>query len=677
MVVRSQVQAKTKPEKSGGGGEEKQATTASAPLRGMEFAAATSWLEPGAAESRTAPPPEPTAPVQAKLTGALPKPSLKSRIMKSTYTKVVALYDKVQKAKSKDEPSLLAQLQKALGEWLDHKDEDDDRRPAVKALLDEVSLKLNGPPQPTSTPTTTAPTSTSTPPTTTTPTTPTTTPTPKLVAPPLLTTPTPTPTTPTPTTPTTTTAPTSTTPTTSESTTSPTPTTPTPTSPTTESTTTPTTPTPTTPETTTTPTTTTAPESTTTPTTTETPTTPTTPEPAWKTDPSIVLPAAEIAKLSYDDAILYLDSRPSSVVQSLGKDNVFVGYIIGFDTDKCAQLAVRVILRTPDSVVEKGASRAEAIRILTSQLADKGVIRRLLANEARVIIVPKTMLMTDLPEFAKQKGTYTFDGRPWDVVRGLGGKNTAITEENLLGVGELDKSISRKGWKNQNAMDTAIKNGTTKANEAGKAGPTDADAVVNNPGVYCEGYSTTNHEFFHTIHNFGLSAVDNKTIQSEYDKKKKLPRATHWADGPRLMKDGKTDSENYSSSTVYEYWAQTGCAFQGTNTGTDPYTSNKRNNGRSWVTTNEPGLAAILSKVCSSTELKNVNPRAARKKQEEEEKKKATPTPTPSGTTAPTTAPTGGTTPTPTPPTGGTTAPTKTPPVPPTGSGVIGLVQDK
>ena len=79
MVVRSQVQAKTKPEKSGGGGEEKQATTASAPLRGMEFAAATSWLEPGAAESRTAPPPEPTAPVQAKLTGALPKPSLKQK----------------------------------------------------------------------------------------------------------------------------------------------------------------------------------------------------------------------------------------------------------------------------------------------------------------------------------------------------------------------------------------------------------------------------------------------------------------------------------------------------------------------------------------------------------------------------------------------------------------------
>src|SRR5690606_1320531 len=159
-------------------------------------------------------------------------------------------------------------------------------------------------------------------------------------------------------------------------------------------------------------------------TTTETPTTPTTAptEPAWKTDPSIVLPASEVAKLSYADAIAYLDSRPSSVVPSLGTDRAFVGYIIGFDTDQCAQPAVRVILRTPDSVIEKGASRAEAIRILTSQLADKGIIRRLLANDARVIIVPKNKLMTDLPEFAAQKGTYTFDGRPWDTVRGLGGK---------------------------------------------------------------------------------------------------------------------------------------------------------------------------------------------------------------------------------------------------------------
>ena len=395
-----------------------------------------------------------------------------------------------------------------------------------------------------------------------------------------------------------------------------------------------------------------------------TPTTTTTPEvkpeepkpeePAWKSDRSILLPVEDITKLSYEDCLVYLDSRPRDHVEALGKDNKFVGYAIGFDVEKTAQLAVRIILRTPDAVVEKGASHAEAVRILTSQLRDKGVIRRLLAAEVRVVIVPANKLMTDLPEFAAQKGTYTFDGRPWDTVRGLGGKNTAITEENLLGVTEMDSSIGRKGWANQAAMDNAIKSGNTAPNEAGKDGPTDSDAVMNNPGVYCEGYSTTNHEFFHTIHMFGLTKQDSQTIDKEYKAKKSMPKATHWADGPRLMPDGVTESENYASSTVYEYFAQTGCAFQGTNTGTDPYTGNPRNNGRSWVTTNEPGLAGIYSRVCSDTELKDVNPTQARKAQEEKKKKEAT-------------APSG-------PMTGATK--TGTPPPPPV-STAMGFIQEK
>lgn len=356
-------------------------------------------------------------------------------------------------------------------------------------------------------------------------------------------------------------------------------------------------------------------------------------DPPWKKDPGLLLTVEDITKLSYEDCLTYLDTRPRDHVEGLGKDNKFVGYAIGFDVDKTAQLAVRIILRTPDAVVEKGASRAEAIRILTSQLRDKGIIRRLLAAEVRVVIVPANKLMTDLPEFAAQKGTYTFDGRPWDTVRGLGGQNTAITEENLLGIGQLDSSIGRKGWANQTAMDNAIKNGNVAPNEAGKDGPTDSDAVMNNPGVYCEGYSTTNHEFFHTIHMFGLSKQDNQLIQKEYDTKKSQPNTTQWADGPRTLPDGTTPSENYSSSTVYEYFAQTGCAFQGTNTGIDPYTGNARNNGRSWVTANEPGLAGLLGKICSDSELKNINPTTARKAQEDAKKKATAPTPTSVGTT--------------------------------------------
>ena len=380
-------------------------------------------------------------------------------------------------------------------------------------------------------------------------------------------------------------------------------------------------------------------------------------EPAWKSNPSILLPVKDIIKLSYDDCLVYMDTRPSAHVESLGKDNQFIGYAIGFDVEKTAQLAVRIILRTPDSVVERGASRAEAIRILTSQLRDKGIIRRLLAAEARVIIVPSNKLMTDLPEFAAQRGTYTFDGRPWDTVRGLGSQNTAIAEENLLG-SDVDGSIGRAGWANQAAMDSALASGNTKPNEAGKAGPTDSDAVMNNPGVYCEGYSTTNHEFFHTIHMFGLSRQDNQLIEREYNAKKSQPNSVHWADGPRLMPDGVTPSENYASATVYEYFAQTGCAFQGTNTGTDPYTSNPRNNGRSWVTTNEPGLAGLLSRICSDSELRNVNPRAARKAQEDA-KAASAPAPAPAA------------------PIGGASAATPKTTPPPAPTEAMGFIQEK
>jgi len=125
---------------------------------------------------------------------------------------------------------------------------------------------------------------------------------------------------------------------------------------------------------------------------------------------------------------------------------------------------------------------------------------------------------------------------------------------------------------------------------------------------------------------------------------------TEWADGPRRLSDG-SPSDNYSSTNEYEYFAQTGCAFQGTNNGTDPYTGRPRNNGRSWVTANDPGLASLLSKVCSTAELRDVNPREARARA------LATPAPAPAPAPAP-----GGATPA---PSGATPAPA---PVPTPGS---------
>jgi len=315
-------------------------------------------------------------------------------------------------------------------------------------------------------------------------------------------------------------------------------------------------------------------------------------------DPSVQLLPAQLARLTYPQLLHYLDTRDKGHVESLRNEAAFVDKVMSFGAEQMANLVVRVILRVPGGVVDRGGARAEAIRILTSQLRAKYIAKKLLTGEVLVVIVPKNQLMTDLPEFASSRGTYTFDGRPWDTTRGLGGKNTAIAEENLLGVlPSTDPSMTRQGWKNQ----AEYEDDKSKGSEVKKT-------KDYNPDVYCSGYSTTNHEFFHTIHMFGLSKSDNSTINSLYQQKKGLPAATHWADGPRLDKSNN-EMDNYSSSTVYEYFAQTGCAYQGTNTGTDSYTGRPRNNGRKWVEQNEPGLANILSRTVAKDELKGVNNR--------------------------------------------------------------------
>ena len=345
------------------------------------------------------------------------------------------------------------------------------------------------------------------------------------------------------------------------------------------------------PKTDTTPTTTSPPKTDTTPTTTTPPSTDGKPTPAEINDKTIVFTVAQLKKLSYSELITYLDTRDTSVVESLRTSGYFTVHLRKFSAKEVAQVAVRIILRVPTDVVDKGGSRDEALRILSSQLNDKEMALRLISSQCLVVIVPKNKLMTDLPEFASSKGTFTFDGRPWDTTRGLGGKTTAITEENLTG-DDIDKSptMSRNG-----------QSGT-------------AYAGVQNPEVYCSGYSTTNHEFFHTLHKNVMSKSDYATVKNSFnDKKSRDGAATlDWADGPRLN-GSSAITDNYSSTNEFEYFAQTGCAWQGTNAGTDAYTGNERNNGRGWVEKNEPkAMVDLYKRMCGSDALKKVNPRNER-----------------------------------------------------------------
>ncbi len=322
-------------------------------------------------------------------------------------------------------------------------------------------------------------------------------------------------------------------------------------------------------------------------------------------DPTVELPVTDLAKLSYVQLVQYLDTRDKGHVETLRSEAKFVDAVMKFSGEQVANIVVRIILRTPGSVVDRGGARDEAIRILTSQLRAKYIAKKLLTGDVLVVIVPKNVLMTDLPEFASLKDTYTFDGRPWDITRGSGGKNTAIAEENLLGedVG-TDPTMTKQGWNNQ-----------TDYEQDKNANTTTKKTRDYNPGVYCSGYSTTNHEFFHTIHQYGLPATDSGLIKQLYDAKKSQPNAVEWADGPRLDQSNNP-MENYASSTVYEYFAQTGCAYQGTNKGTDPSTGRPRNNGKGWVETNEPGLAGLIARTCADEELKGVNPSDLKKRNE-------------------------------------------------------------
>lgn len=89
------------------------------------------------------------------------------------------------------------------------------------------------------------------------------------------------------------------------------------------------------------------------------------------------------------------------------------------------------------------AARTEAVRLMRGMLgeADPDVVRRLVSNGAYVVVVPEGIRMTSRPEFARFAGLLTFDGRPWNEVRGIGyaptprGLAMGVGAENLLGRG--------------------------------------------------------------------------------------------------------------------------------------------------------------------------------------------------------------------------------------------------
>ncbi|MDZ8189411.1 MAG: hypothetical protein RMX96_31815 [Nostoc sp. ChiSLP02] len=235
-----------------------------------------------------------------------------------------------------------------------------------------------------------------------------------------------------------------------------------------------------------------------------------------------------------------------------------------------AQLAANLILITPSTVVDRVNARNEALRILTVQLNNKAIARNTINGNMQVVIIPRNKLLTDVAQFADLAGTTTFDGRPWEKVRGVGhGNYVAVTEENLLG---------------------------------GNCTATFGGHPVS--GTYATGYSTTSHEFAHGLHDNSLTSADRQVITDAYNARKALATASptdtnQWVDG----REGC-----YASQTDHEFFAQLSNAYLGTNTGSDPNTGDPRHNGKAWVQTHEPTVFALLERMYAGGSIPNANP---------------------------------------------------------------------
>ncbi|EFL38974.1 conserved hypothetical protein, partial [Streptomyces griseoflavus Tu4000] len=226
-----------------------------------------------------------------------------------------------------------------------------------------------------------------------------------------------------------------------------------------------------------------------------------------------------------------------------------------------ASVAARLMTQVPDGVEQPVSAGDRARAQVARMLQDPAVAARLLKGGSRVLVVPRGEALTSLDAFRFLRGAVTGDGRPWDDVRGVGTRTAAVTEENLLG---------------------------------------ERTTVGTGKSAYPDGYSTTLHEFAHTIHLHALDPVDRQRITNAFRTTTRAGEAGNWPDGPLYGydADGRRSAPNYSSSNELEFFAQLSNVYLMANGGDDPYTGLPRNNaGPEWVRTRQPALYPLLRRL--------------------------------------------------------------------------------
>ena len=225
-----------------------------------------------------------------------------------------------------------------------------------------------------------------------------------------------------------------------------------------------------------------------------------------------------------------------------------------------AETAAQLMVQVPAGVDQPVSARQEVRKQIARMLRDPDVTAKLLKDGARVIVVPRSEAMTSLDPFRDLAGVTRQDGRSWDEVRGIGLRTAGVTEENLLG---------------------------------------ESTSVPGAQPSYADGYSTTLHEFAHTIHQYGLSEEQQQLIHDVWQETKDEYGAL-WPDGSLYGMDGEgrlTDA-NYSSRDEREFYAQLSNVYFRANRGTDPYTGETRQNGGpDWVRRHFPGLFPLMEQL--------------------------------------------------------------------------------
>ena len=154
----------------------------------------------------------------------------------------------------------------------------------------------------------------------------------------------------------------------------------------------------------------------------------------------------------------------------------------------------------------KDTVKGEAIRILAYMIGNsKDVADAFLNKNFEVVVVPRQKYMTDLAEFSSLGTANTFDGRGWKGTRGAG-----YVFDTPDGCAPADLAAYMQSKKKVYVAVT----------EENITGDKFYDVDRNMDRSYDCKYSTTLHEFAHTIDKFALNSSQRSTLDRLYKRKR-------------------------------------------------------------------------------------------------------------------------------------------------------------